>query len=136
VKLLLDENLSPRLPPRLSSLFPELIHVREVGLKQASDEIVWTWAKEHGYTVVTTDADFVTLSTDRGHPPKVVHLEECDFPLRVIEGLLRQNAVRILAFVQDSHAGLLSLAASTRSGAAIAPSDGLTKAASAAIGVT
>ena len=45
MSLLLDENLSPRLVARLLSLFSGLIHVRDVGLKQASDEQIWTWAQ-------------------------------------------------------------------------------------------
>ena len=109
MNLLLDENLSPRLLPRLASLFPGLIHVRDVGLKQASDEAIWDWAKRNSHTIVTTDADFAAMSIERGHPPKVIHLEECDFPLRTIEELLRQNAVRISEFDKDSHAGLLAL---------------------------
>jgi predicted nuclease of predicted toxin-antitoxin system len=109
VNLLLDENLSPRLIQRISSLFPRLIHVRDIGLKRASDETIWSWAKTHGFTVVTTDADFVALSRGRGWPPKVVHIEECDFPLRIIEELLRQNAVRISEFENDPHAGLLAI---------------------------
>ena len=107
MSLLLDENLSPRLRPRLVALFPGLIHVRDVGLKQASDEVIWNWAKTNGYTIVTTDADFAALNEGRGWPPKVVHLQECDAPLRVIEELLRQNAVRISEFEKDPHTGLL-----------------------------
>jgi predicted nuclease of predicted toxin-antitoxin system len=41
VKLLLDENLSPRLVERLASLFPSIIHVRDIGLKQGSDVLLW-----------------------------------------------------------------------------------------------
>lgn len=107
MKLLLDENLSPRLAPRLSSLFPGLTHVRDVGLNRASDETIWEWAKRNSFTIVTTDSDFVALSAGRGWPPKVVHLEECDFPLRTIEELLRQNAVRISEFDKDSRKGVL-----------------------------
>ena len=107
MSLLLDENLSPRLLPRLSSLFPGLIHVRDVGLKQASDEVIWDWAKRNGYTIITTDADFVALSQRLGWPPKVIHLEQCDSPFSVIEDLLRQNAVRISEFTKDLSAGLL-----------------------------
>lgn len=109
MSLLLDENLSPRLLQRLASLFPGLIHVRDIGLKQASDEMIWDWAKRNSYTIVTTDGDFAALSGHRGWPPKVIHLEECDFPLRIIEELLRKNAVRISEFEKDSHAGLLAV---------------------------
>ena len=109
MSLLLDENLSPRLLQRLSSLFPGMVHVRDVGLKQASDEGIWGWAKRKGYTIVTTDADFAELSRRLGWPPKVIHLEECDFPLRIIEELLRRNSIRISEFEEDSGTGLLSI---------------------------
>jgi predicted nuclease of predicted toxin-antitoxin system len=109
VKLLLDENLSPRLIGRLASLFSGLKHVRDIGLKQASDEAIWDWARINEYTVVTTDADFVALCNERGSPPKIIHLEECDFPLRIIEELLRANAVRISEFERDPAGGVLTI---------------------------
>jgi len=109
VSLPLDENLSPRLIQRLSALFSGMIHVRDVDLKQASDEVIWGWARRKGYTIVTTDADFAGLSRRLGWPPKVIHLEECDFPLRIIDDLLRQNSVRISEFERDSGTGLLSI---------------------------
>jgi predicted nuclease of predicted toxin-antitoxin system len=109
LNLLLDENLSPRLAPRLRPLFPGLIHVRDIGLNRASDETIWEWAKGNSYTIVTTDSDFVGLSAGRGWPPKVVHLEECDVPLRIVEDLLRQNAVRISEFAKDSRKGVLAI---------------------------
>jgi predicted nuclease of predicted toxin-antitoxin system len=80
VKLLLDENLSPRLVQQLASLFPGLIHVRDIGLKQASDEEIWSWARENGCTIVTTDKDYVVLTLRLGWPPKVIHIEQCNFP--------------------------------------------------------
>jgi predicted nuclease of predicted toxin-antitoxin system len=110
VSLLLDENLSPRLVTRLTSLFPNLTHVRDVGLKQASDEQIWLRAKENGYTVVTADADFVALSNRLGWPPKVIHIEHCDFPLSAIEQILRHHAIRIAEFDRDPEAGLLVIA--------------------------
>jgi predicted nuclease of predicted toxin-antitoxin system len=39
--MLLDENLSPRLVTRLGSLFPGLLHVRDLGLRQARDIQIW-----------------------------------------------------------------------------------------------
>jgi len=44
MKLLFDENLSPKLPSRLSDLFPSSIHVRDVGMKATIDPIVWDYA--------------------------------------------------------------------------------------------
>jgi predicted nuclease of predicted toxin-antitoxin system len=85
------------------------LDVRDIGLRRASDEQIWQRAKEKGYTLVTADADFLTLSRRSGWPPKVVHLEQCDFPFLVIEELLRHNAIRIMEFDQDRIAGVLGL---------------------------
>ena len=105
--MLLDENLSPRLIPLLSALFPGLLHVRDVGLKAADDLVIWHWARDNRHTVVTTDGDFVALSQRLGWPPRIVHLERCDFPFRIIENLLRQNAIRIAEFERAATSGLL-----------------------------
>ena len=109
MKLLLDENLSPRLVPRLLSLFAGLTHVRDVGLRRAGDKAIWDWAKVSGYTVVTTDSDFVSMSQSLGWPPKVIHIEHCDFPCRVVEDLLRRSAVLITEFAKDDATGVLPL---------------------------
>jgi len=37
MKLLFDENLSPQLVRLLRDLFPDSVHVRDVGLKMADD---------------------------------------------------------------------------------------------------
>ena len=37
MKLLFDENLSPKLSNRLSDLFPNSLHVRDVGMKATTD---------------------------------------------------------------------------------------------------
>jgi predicted nuclease of predicted toxin-antitoxin system len=78
-------------------------------LKQPSDEVIWDWARRNGYTIVTTDADFAGLSRRLGWLPKVIHLEECDFPLSMIEELLQRNSIRISEFEKGSVTGLLTL---------------------------
>jgi len=40
LKLLFDENLSFRLPRVLADLFPESLHVEDVGLDQSDDEAI------------------------------------------------------------------------------------------------
>ncbi|MEG3930483.1 DUF5615 family PIN-like protein [Microcoleus sp. T3_B1] len=37
MKLLFDENLSPNLPLRLNDLFPNSLHVRDVGMKSTKE---------------------------------------------------------------------------------------------------
>ncbi len=57
MKLLFDENLWHKLVQLLEDLFPNSIHVREVGLKAADDPLVWEYAKDNGLILVSKDAD-------------------------------------------------------------------------------
>ena len=81
---------------RLSQLFPEPTHVFNTGLERfTSDEKIWEHTASNGFSIVTADADFVRLSEERGAPPKVIRLENCNYKTAVVEELLRRNAVRI-----------------------------------------
>jgi predicted nuclease of predicted toxin-antitoxin system len=74
MKLLFDENLSPKLPRLLAKQFPESAHVRDCGLKGQSDQAVWEYAQTHGFTLVSKDGDFYQRSLLLGAPPKLVWL--------------------------------------------------------------
>jgi predicted nuclease of predicted toxin-antitoxin system len=41
MKLLFDENLSPKLPRLLTTQFPGSLHLRDCGLKGETDEKIW-----------------------------------------------------------------------------------------------
>lgn len=98
MKLLLDANLSPKLVNRLAGLF-DSVHVFDTGLARfTSDEAIWEYARTNGFTIVTADADFLDLAKDRGAPPKVVRLENCNYRTSQVEDLLRRHAVRITEF--------------------------------------
>jgi len=72
VKLLLDENVSPKLVGLLEAEFPESAHVYDVGLRGAPDRRIWEYARENGFTIVSKDDDFRQRSFVHGAPPKVV----------------------------------------------------------------
>jgi predicted nuclease of predicted toxin-antitoxin system len=74
MKLLFDENLSPKLPALVARPFPGSLHVRDCGLKGRSDEEVWEYALEEGFTIVSKDADFYQRILLYGHPPKLIWL--------------------------------------------------------------
>jgi predicted nuclease of predicted toxin-antitoxin system len=79
LKLLFDANLSPQLVGRLAELFPDSAHVFDTGLaRRTSDQTIWDYARTNGFTIVTADSDFLDLAKDRGAPPKVVRLENCN----------------------------------------------------------
>ena len=51
MKLLFDENLSPKLPRLVAATFPGSQHVRELGLKGQTDEEIWNHAGTNGFTI-------------------------------------------------------------------------------------
>ena len=72
MKLLFDENLSPKLPRLLAELFPGSTHVRDCGLTGQSDEDIWRYAIANGFIIVSKDADFHQRTLLYGPPPKLV----------------------------------------------------------------
>lgn len=58
MKLLFVENLSQKLPALLTSSFPDCLHLRDCGLKGATDETVLDYARVNDFIVVSKDADF------------------------------------------------------------------------------
>lgn len=46
MKLLFDQNLSPRLPSLVADLYPQSAHVRDSGMRDATDAVIWEYAKE------------------------------------------------------------------------------------------
>lgn len=109
MKLLLDQNLSPRLSSTLAGMFPGSIHVRDVGLQAADDDALWTYAADHGFVIVSKDADFHQRSFVLGHPPKVVWIRRGNCTTIEIEQILRARQPELLAFEQDEQGAFLVL---------------------------
>jgi predicted nuclease of predicted toxin-antitoxin system len=109
MKLLFDENLSPKLPNRLSDLFPGSLHVRDVGMEATSDPIVWDYAKDNDLMIVSKDADMHDLSLVLGNPPKVIWLRLGNCSTLQVENLLRRDFNAIQSFYEDENLSLLAL---------------------------
>jgi predicted nuclease of predicted toxin-antitoxin system len=108
LRLLFDANLSPKLVGRLAELFPASLHVFETGLASfTSDEAIWEYARTNDLTIVTADSDFLSLAESRGTPPKVVHLENCNYKTNRVEELIRRNAILIAELEQSSRSILI-----------------------------
>ena len=109
MKLLFDHNISPRLVARLSDLYPQSNHVYLIGLDQASDEVVWQYARENEFIIVTKDLDYNELVILRGFPPKVVWIRLGNCTTGQIEALLRLHNEDIKVLSEDLNLGLLTL---------------------------
>ena len=107
MKLLFDQDLSPKLPTNLSDLFPGSTHLRTFHSQRAPDAAVWELARQGGYTIVTKDADFSDRSTLYGFPPKVVWFKRGNCSTDDVAAILRKRSTDITRFGDDPHTGLL-----------------------------
>ena len=109
MKLLVDENLPPRLVDDLTDLFPDSVHVCSAGLGSTADVIIWEYAKAHSFTFLTKDKDFANLSLIWGAPPKVIVLQMGNCSAARLTSIIRNNAIRFSDFENDERRGLLLL---------------------------
>ena len=109
MKLLFDHNLSPKLVRRLSDLYPESQHIFLLGLEEVEDRIVWDYASEHHFIIVTRDSDFSELSTFRGFPPKIIWIRRGNCSTSEIEEILRAQYEAIAYFSDNPTLGVLTL---------------------------
>lgn len=73
MRLLLDNNLSPRVGARLRTAGWDVVHVRDRGLHAAVDEAVLQLAADESRILVSADTDFgQILSQTRAARPSVV----------------------------------------------------------------
>ena len=103
MKVLIDENLPPRLGHRLADLFPKMHPVRDLDRQASTDTSLWNFAIAEGYTtILTADIDFQNKVLELGQPPKFIRIERCNFSAREITSLLRREAVRITEFLASA----------------------------------
>jgi len=107
--LLFDQNLSPRLVDRLADLYPHSIHVQMIGLGSALDRVVWDYARENDYIIVTKDVDFTEFGLLFGFPPKVIWIRRRNCSTDEIGTLLRENYDAIASLSDDPETGILTL---------------------------
>ncbi len=58
MKLLFDQNLSPKLADCFQVDFDNVVHLCDLGFEAAEDIFVWKYAKSNNFTIVTKDSDF------------------------------------------------------------------------------
>ncbi len=109
MKLLFDQNLSPRLVDLLSDMFAGSVHVQAVGLDRSTDETVWRHAQENGLVIVTKDSDFQERSQISGSLPCVVWIRRGNCSTTDIAAILRTHAAQIAALGRERSAEFLIL---------------------------
>ena len=106
--LLFDAHLSPVLTTSLNDIFPDSQHVFSFALEEF-DDLIWEFAKEKNFLIVTKDEDFADLNERLGFPPKVILIKRGNCPTKTIEAILRSNRETILELKNNPEIGLLIL---------------------------
>jgi predicted nuclease of predicted toxin-antitoxin system len=93
----------------LFDAFPTSQHVRDVGLRDATDDEIWAYAKGQGFVIVSKDRDFQERSFVEGAPPKVVWLDVGNAGTDAIANLLVAERERVAQFEMAADSSLLIL---------------------------
>ena len=109
MKLLFDQNISRLLLRDIAVAFPDSQHVSDFDLTKKDDEIIWRFAADRGFVIITKVSDFFHMALLRGHPPKVIHLRVGNCTTRHIRNLLLDNVPLIDGFISDPMESLLIL---------------------------
>jgi predicted nuclease of predicted toxin-antitoxin system len=108
MKLLLDENVSYRVLKIIRARFPDSVHTSELSSIHW-DSMIFFYAKENGFTIVTFDEDFYELQLLKGFPPKIVWLRFGNSSNLKIANKLLDNYQKIKQMTVDSDLGLLEI---------------------------
>ena len=109
MKLLFDQNLSPRLPKMLADIYPHSQHVREHKLQTSEDDVIWGFARANDFVIVSKDSDFQQRSLLYGAPPKFVWIRLGNCSVQESAELLRRHSVSLHTFEMDATASHLML---------------------------
>jgi predicted nuclease of predicted toxin-antitoxin system len=109
MKLLFDQNLSPRLVPLLAELYPDSAHLHPLGLGEASDAVVWDFAEENGFIITSKDSDYLDCSAAFGFPPHVISIRSGNCSTAHVEELLRRHVDTIQQMVDEGQIGFIAL---------------------------
>lgn len=107
--LLVDENLSFKLPKLISASYQGVKHIDECNLSSSPDEDIFEYAKKTNLCIITKDNDFHNLSLLRGCPPKVVRLACGNQPTKNIAALIIAQKTVIDDFLKDKYTCYLEI---------------------------
>ena len=109
MRILFDQNLSPKLVDELSDLFPDSQHVSFVGLARATDTEIWEYARKNIFLIASRDSDFNELILQKGFPPKVIWIRRGNCTTAEIEQIIRSHTRVITDLEKSDSLGLLML---------------------------
>jgi predicted nuclease of predicted toxin-antitoxin system len=101
--------LDAHLSPRIAAWLREELHIqaealRDLGLRDAEDEIIFERAHTERVTILTKDRDFVDLVSHKGPPPSVIWLRCGNTSETRLKQILLNHLEQALHFIEQGEA--------------------------------
>jgi predicted nuclease of predicted toxin-antitoxin system len=109
MKLLFDQNLSPRLVQLLADVFPDSAHVYHLGHGESQDTAIWNFAQENDYIIVSKDSDYLDCCAAFGFPPHVISIRSGNCSTSHVQRLLRLHWEAAQDMVNENQIGFIAL---------------------------
>jgi len=74
MKLIIDAQISPAIAAWINRTFDDIqaISARSVELQYAKDSVIYSYAKDNGYVIMSKDDDFLNQLEKFGSPPALI----------------------------------------------------------------
>ncbi|MFI5161436.1 MAG: DUF5615 family PIN-like protein [Sphingobacteriales bacterium] len=108
VRLIADENISWR----IKKLIPQwdILPSNEISPgKRSTDALIWKFAKENQYHILTFDEDFSELQNLYSFPPKIIWLRTGNISTKMISDRLIGLENEIISFIENTEAGIYEI---------------------------
>lgn len=110
MKILVDENLSWRLIPKLKEIFPEIIHLTDTPLLLGSNDYeIWNYAKANSYHILTQDSDFYRILEEKDFPPKIILIHAWNKKNQEILDTIFFHKDKIFELLQTDYSGIIEI---------------------------
>ncbi|GMQ31049.1 DUF5615 family PIN-like protein [Algoriphagus confluentis] len=109
MRLLFDQDISPKILKKGIWFDFEVQHVRFVGLEDSSDLEIFQFARLKNFSIVTFDSDFFDLSILKGFPPKIIWIRTGNLTTKSIFEIFLNHKNHIIEFLENEDSGVLEI---------------------------
>ncbi len=97
-----DAQLSPEIAAWVASHFPVACSaVKDLGLRDAADELIFQRARAAGCIVMTKDKDFVDLLHRHGPPPSILWITAGNTSNQALQAILERTLTAAMQMIKN-----------------------------------
>ena len=98
----IDAQISPAIAAWINTNFPgiQASSVRQLGLRDAEDRIIFEAARAENVVVMTKDIDFVKMLEQHGPPPKIIWITCGNTSNKRLKDILQNTLIKALSLLE------------------------------------